>query len=96
MIIPRSPRSILSCVAIVVVAAVAFPVPRAVSAEEKAPPPPRAVSFREKVPRPCRQFKPAAAESEIRATAVAFVAGVQSRRRPGRGRPLDRRRQRGR
>ena len=71
MIIPRSPRSILSCVAIVLVAAVAFPVPRAVSAEEKAPPPPRAVSFREKAPP--AQFKPAAAESEIRATAVAFV-----------------------
>ncbi|MGO9115363.1 MAG: SgcJ/EcaC family oxidoreductase [Thermoguttaceae bacterium] len=58
MIFPRGSRWILTCVAIVLAAAVASPVSRALSAEEKALPAPA---------------KPASAESEIRATAVAFV-----------------------
>ena len=58
MILLKTPRLILSRLVMAVVAAVALPVAMAASAEAKAPPVPS---------------KASSAESEIRATAVAFV-----------------------
>jgi uncharacterized protein (TIGR02246 family) len=71
MIFPRRARWILSCAALVLVAAVTLPTARAVSAEATALPPSGTVSAQAKAPP--LPAKPASAESEIRATAVAFV-----------------------
>ena len=81
MISPRSVHSVLSCVAMAVVAAVVFPIPRARIRRSEGPA--RAVQASlggKRDPRHRRGVR----------------TGIQSRRCRGRGRPLDQGRQRGR